>query len=329
MVFLIEVFKVTNSAYNELVVEDVTWSGARWKTPRKIEVNCVVKQNEQTFTSVAEGDTILFKWQGKELFRGTVFKRQYPSENQVKIIAYDLLRYLSRNEDMYAFSNVKLTDMFRKICGDFNLPIGTIADTGYTFKKMLFIDDTPLMDILLKGIRDTRAQRNVLYYVNAEKGKINLKRYPDPDVLNVLSTDSNIMDYTYETSIEETATQVKVRTTINDKVYTRTATDSSGRSKFGRLQHVEFAQTELNLAQLQQRANTRLSQKKGVKHTLNSVNVIGNAALISAVPIQIVIPELSVDKKMFIDTDTHTFSGEKHLASLTLVDRNFVPTGSA
>lgn len=326
---MIEVFKVTNTKYQELVVEDVVWSGARWKSPRRIEVNCVVKQNDQRFNSAVEGDTIQFKWKGKELFRGTVFKRQYPSENQVKIIAYDLLRYLSRNEDMYAFSNVRLTDMFTRICRDFNLPMGTVVNTGRRFKKMLFIDDTPLLEILIKGIRDTRAQTNNLYYVSADKGKVHLKRYPDPTTLQVLSTDSNIMDYTYETSIEETATQVKVRSVINDKIYTRTATDSPNRRKYGQLQYVEIAQTELNLSQLQQRANTRLSQKRGVKHTLDSLNVIGNPILKSALRVRIDIPELNLKKNMYIDTDTHTFSGDQHLTTLTVVDRNFVPTGSA
>src|SRR5699024_6466397 len=126
-------------------------------------------------------------------------------------------------------------------------------------------------------------------------------------------------------SIEETATQVKVRSVINDKVYTRTATDSSNRRKYGQLQYVETAATELNLSQLQQRANTRLSQKRGVKHTLDSLNVMGNPVLKSALRVRIDISELNLKKNMYIDTDTHTFSGDQHLTALTVVDRNFVP----
>lgn len=325
---MIEVFRVTNTSYQELVVEDVTWSGARWKSPRKLEVNCVVKQGSNKFTNPTEGDTILFKWKKKELFRGTVFKRSYPSGNVVRIVAYDLLRYLSRNEDVYAFSNVTLSDMVRRICNDFGIPTGTVSNTSHRFKKMLFLDDTPLLEMMIKGIRDTRAQTDKLYYVKADKGKVHLVQYPDPNTLKVLSTDSNVMDYTYETSIEETATQVKVRTVINDKVYTRSATDRTGQNKFGQLQYVETAATELNMAQLQQRATTRLNQKKGVKRTLDSLNALGDPTVISSMPIRIEIPELGLKMKMYVDTDTHMFSGAKHTMSLNVVDRNYVPTGS-
>ena len=72
---MIELFVIKESEWYELVTESVTLEGERYQAPRSIEASIVIKQGSHKYYSVQEGDTVLFKWKGKELFRGIVFSR--------------------------------------------------------------------------------------------------------------------------------------------------------------------------------------------------------------------------------------------------------------
>lgn len=105
---MIELFVIKDTEWLELVAESVSLEGHRYQAPRAIEATIVTKQGDQTYYSVSEGDTVLFKWKGKELFRGIVFART-PDEHTLAFSAYDMLQYLVKNQDMYVFSNQRPT----------------------------------------------------------------------------------------------------------------------------------------------------------------------------------------------------------------------------
>ncbi len=69
---MIELFVIKDTEWLELVAESVSLEGHRYQAPRSIEATIVIKQGDQTYYSVTEGDTVLFKWKGKELF-GALF----------------------------------------------------------------------------------------------------------------------------------------------------------------------------------------------------------------------------------------------------------------
>ncbi len=99
---MIELFAIRSGTMYELVTESVTLQGQRYQAPRSIQANIITKQGSQTYYRVSEGDTVLFKWKGKELFRGIVFSRT-PVEGKLTFTAYDMLQYLVKNQDVYVF----------------------------------------------------------------------------------------------------------------------------------------------------------------------------------------------------------------------------------
>ena len=99
---MIELFVIKETEWLELVTESVTLEGHRYQAPRSIEATIVVKQGSQTYYGVSEGDTVLFKWNGKELFRGIVFART-PDEHTVAFTAYDMLQYLVKTRTFTCF----------------------------------------------------------------------------------------------------------------------------------------------------------------------------------------------------------------------------------
>lgn len=323
---MIELFVIKDTEWLELVAESVSLEGHRFQAPRSIEATIVIKQGDQTYYSVTEGDTVLFKWKGKELFRGIVFART-PDEHTLAFSAYDMLQYLVKNQDVYVFSNQRADQMIRRIANDFQIPTASIANTGHTIKSLVIKNDTTLYDIILKALKQTKSQTGRNYQLYSEKGKLGLRAWPDPSEVWVLETGVNITGYQYSTSINDTATRVVLRRQKDNKTYKASAKDSSGLNKYGVLQYTETVTDEINQAQLQQRADVRLAEKKGVKKELKNIQAVGIPEVQSGLPVYISIPEAGIKKTYWVDTDRHEFKGTKHTMTIDVVEKNTMPEG--
>ncbi|MGG0022982.1 phage portal protein [Bacillus inaquosorum] len=323
---MIELFVIKDTEWLELVAESVSLEGHRYQAPRSIEATIVIKQGDQTYYSVTEGDTVLFKWKGKELFRGIVFART-PDEHTLAFSAYDMLQYLVKNQDVYVFSNQRADQMIRRIANDFQIPTTSIANTGHTIKSLVIKNDTTLYDIILKALKQTKSQTGRHYQLYSEKGKLGLRAWPDPSEVWVLETGVNITGYQYSTSLNDTATRVVLRRQKDNKTYKASAKDSSGLNKYGVLQYTETVTDDINQAQLQQRADVRLAEKKGVKKELKNIQAIGIPEVQSGLPVYISIPEAGIKKTYWVDTDRHEFKGTKHTMTIDVVEKNTMPEG--
>lgn len=323
---MIELFVIKDTEWLELVAESVSLEGHRYQAPRSIEATIVTKQGDQTYYSVSEGDTVLFKWKGKELFRGIVFART-PDEHTLAFSAYDMLQYLVKNQDMYVFSNQRADQIIRRIASDLQIPTTSIANTGHTIKSLVIKNDTTLYDIILKALKQTKSQTGRHYQLYSEKGKLGLRAWPDPSEVWVLETGVNITGYQYSTSINDTATRVVLRRQKDNKTYKASAKDSSGLNKYGVLQYTETVTDDINQAQLQQRADVRLAEKKGVKKELKNIQAVGIPEVQSGLPVYISIPEAGIKKTYWVDTDRHEFKGTKHTMTIDVVEKNTMPEG--
>lgn len=323
---MIELFVIKDTEWLELVAESVSLEGHRYQAPRSIEATIVLKQGDQKYYSVTEGDTVLFKWKGKELFRGIVFART-PDEHTLAFSAYDMLQYLVKNQDVYVFCNQRADQMIRRIANDFQIPTTSIANTSHTIKSLVIKNDTSLYDIILKALKQTKSQTGRNYQLYSEKGKLGLRAWPDPSEIWVLETGVNITGYQYSTSINDTATRVVLRRQKDNKTYKASAKDSSGLNKYGVLQYTETVTDEINQAQLQQRADVRLAEKKGVKKELKNIQAIGIPEVQSGLPVYISIPEAGIKKTYWVDTDRHEFKGTKHTMTIDVVEKNTMPEG--
>lgn len=323
---MIELFVIKDTEWLELVAESVSLEGHRYQAPRSIEATIVIKQGDQTYYSVTEGDTVLFKWKGKELFRGIVFART-PDEHTLAFSAYDMLQYLVKNQDVYVFSNQRADQMIKRIANDFQIPTTSIANTGHTIKSLVIKNDTTLYDIILKALKQTKSQTGRHYQLYSKKGKLGLRAWPDPSEVWVLETGVNITGYQYSTSINDTATRVVLRRQKDNKTYKASAKDSSGVNKYGVLQYTETVTDDINQAQLQQRADVRLAEKKGVKKELKNIQAVGIPEVQSGLPVYISIPEAGIKKTYWVDTDRHEFKGTKHTMTIDVVEKNTMPEG--
>ncbi|WP_448011799.1 XkdQ/YqbQ family protein [Bacillus altitudinis] len=333
---MIELFAIRSGTMYELVTESVTLQGQRYQAPRSIQANIITKQGSQTYYRVSEGDTVLFKWKGKELFRGIVFSRT-PVEGKLTFTAYDMLQYLVKNQDVYVFSNQRADQILRRIGADFQIPMTSITNTGHVMKSLVFKNDTSLYDIILKALKETKRQTGRNYQIYSVKGKMGLRAWPDPEDVWVIESGVNLIGYQYSTSIEETATRVKMRTSVDEQGKNKKKgsksdivvieQDKAGQSQYGILQHVETVTGQINQPQLQKRAKVRLAEKKGVKQEVKSIQALGIPELQSGLPIYLKIPEINIKKTYWIDQDKHEFNGVKHTMTIDVVEKNSMPKG--
>jgi len=301
----------------EIPVEMITWSGQRYKAARKIEVRCLK-------STIVEGETVLFKWNGSELFRGTIFRRGQSKDAIMTFTAYDMLQYLLLNGDVYVFTNRRADQILTRLCNDFQIPIGSIANTGHVIKSLPFINETTLYDISLKSIIETEKQTKNRFQIRSRQGKVYLERVVAPTGLWVLESGNNIENFSYSTSIENTATQVKMVSGSEENKQTVVVSDNQGKQIFGTLQYFESVSEDLNKAQLTERANNSLAKNKGVLENL-VVDSLGIPSLVAGSQVQVNISDIGINRKYFLDDDIHTFEGDSHTMNVKLIKEDDLP----
>ncbi|MBC2369962.1 phage portal protein [Listeria booriae] len=322
---MMEIYKITETEWLQLAIEEATWSGKRYQAPRILKFNLFyTSKNGHEITGVYEGDTILFKWKGKELFRGTVWKRDLTLKSVVSITCYDKMQYLLTNKDVYVFNNQRLDQIATRVLNDFDIAKGNIPYTGFTIKSLVFSSVTSGYDIILKAISETYKQTGNMYRVFSRAGKIELATWNDPDDIYLLEEYKNIIDVNLTTSIEEAITKVKVILTKGKKTYYGHAKDDYTNEKYGNIQYTESVSDNLNQAQLNERAKQLLNAKKGLNIDL-SATFVGVPDIVSGVPVQANIPRYAIKQKYYVDSDTHTFKGTSHTTNVTLIKENKIP----
>ncbi|GAK11405.1 hypothetical protein [Geomicrobium sp. JCM 19039] len=308
---------IRGNEMTELPTESITWSGQRYHAARKLEARVYYRQ-------VRMGDTLLFKWYDNEVFRGTVFTTSLTKDMVLSVTAYDMLQYLMLNKDVYVFNNRNLSQIFIRICNDKSIPYSVIEGSRYVIKSLSFVNETSLYDMVLKAMIETEKHTGVKYRLESRRGKAQLLPPSSAPRMHVLETGRNIEDFTLTSSIEETATQVKLVTGEEDDQKTSIVRDDEGRSRYGVLQHFEKVTEDLNQAQLDHRANTILRKRRGRKETLD-LEGLGHREIYSGRPVHVTIDNPSTDKKMIVDDDMHTFEGNSHRMSISVIDDDEFP----
>jgi hypothetical protein len=324
---LIELYLLKPTQMLEIPTESISWSGQRYDAARKIDARILYRKDTgREFVKIDEGDTVIFKWKGKELFRGTVFKSSRNKSGVLSFVAYDMLQYLLANKDVYVFSNKRADQIIKRIANDFEIPYAGIVNTGHVMKSQVFANETTLYDMSLKALIDTEKATNRKYYIYSKAGKLRLDEVVSHGSIWVLESGVNIEEYDYTTSIEDTATRVKLVAGEEDNPISATVTDSKGKSKFGILQYFEKITDDVNKAQLTNMANKKLAKKKGIQRTLN-VDALGIPDLVSNMPVRVIEREIGVNKTYYVDSDNHTFQGNSHKMTLNLIENNHMPEG--
>lgn len=301
---------------SDLVV-GVEWSGSKSKAPRSISVKLLhTDRGNHEKAEVANGNGILLRLGEEELFRGIVFKADYGSD-ELSITAYDQLIYLTNNKDSYLFTSSKASAIMAKLCTDFSIPAGSIADTRHVL-PYLVCDGETLYDMIMKALDATFKHTGERFALFSRKGKVELAPVKGSSQAWVIENGVNLIDYSFSQSIEGTATKVKLVAGEEKQTIIATAENKSLQKQFGVLQRFEHVKEKLNRAQLQERANQILAKEGKEQMSFQLNNLLGIPEVITGTSVHVRIPELGIERVYAVEEDKHSFTGRKHMMSLTL-----------
>lgn len=215
---------------------------------------------------VNEGDIIRFKFDGRNIFYGKIFKKA-KTDGLWTITAYDHLRYL-QNTDTVVFAAARSHDVFAHICRLNNLPFRVVNSSGYNCPPVIQ-DKKSYFAMIQDSLDRTLINYGMWYIIRDNFGTLEHVALNSLITNLVIGDQSMATSYSYESSIDESYNVVKLtkenKETNKREVYL--VRDSSLEAKWGKLQYHESINDDLNAAQIKNQANNMLKSLRQSRKT--------------------------------------------------------------
>lgn len=264
---------------------------------------------------VGEGVHCIFYWDNVELFRGIVERQRTSQKKLLTITAHDNGIYLSTNKDTFSYSGKTASQIFSDVCARFGIPTGAVDDTGYVIDE-LPKPKTTGWDVITDALSLTYDATGVRFWPMSWGGKMQLKRRKDTILQWVIESGANLISYDAEKNIENVKTRIRLLS--EEGTVLAEAANAGLEGKIGMRQEVDEPDDTLSQAQLNALVKSMLAEKSRPKESL-SVSAVGQADVISGIGVFIRIPHLNLSKTYYVERDDHSFEGEYHSMSLSLV----------
>lgn len=192
-------------------------------------------QNAPGLSNKVGQDVVLY-FNNTRHFEGRIFRRGFTAKGDVKYLAYDPLFYMKNKDDHY-IKNMTATQGFKYLAGKYGINLGTMANTGVVFKALYYHaaeGDKVGVDLLARTYRQNG--RKYWYRYVPGSGLTLFERVVPKEVWSFI-TGVNLTDASYEESIEETKTIVKLINRETGKVVVKE--NATAKKDFGPLVHFE------------------------------------------------------------------------------------------
>lgn len=299
-------------------------TGIQWKTSRfggagsldfTLIKNAIYQATAFTYKN---GDIVKVKKDGKNVFYGYIFSIDGGRDEDVKIKAYDQLRYLQAN-DTYKFVGQTAGAIIKRIASDFKLKVGSIADTKYKIPTMLE-DNKKLLDIIYKALDLTIINTGSNYVFFDDFGSLTLKNVKDMLVDFYIGEGSLLTNYSVKSSIDSDTYNQVVLYKDNEKTKKRekfVARDSVNIKKWGLLQLYQSVDQNMNDAQINKMLDS-IAKVKNRESKSIKIEAIGDIRIRAGSYVRILISEYGINQPFLVDSCTHSFDGVDHTMSLEL-----------
>lgn len=302
------IIKIKGLEYKNIFTR-VIWSGGINGTSRKLEVE-YLKDN----LIINLGDRVEFYYNNELLFIGKCFFLNKKGETKVQsFYCYDDSIYLNKNRFVKNFFKKKPSEIFKEICGELNLKIGTIPkdEVDCTYPAI----DRSGYEIILNAYRIQHKKTKKIYSIVCNDGFIEIvEQGTFVDVL--LSSIDNIQSSLYEQNIENMINQIVIYKTENEKVQIINKVENAeDKKKFGLFQEVmEYEKDSDSIDNAREMLKSVESSAK--------IKCLGNILLQSGYSIGVEEPNTGLVGNFLIKNDTHIFEGSNYYCDIELAFEN-------
>lgn len=271
------------------LVTSISWETELEGQPGKLVFDFI----KDVKVKLSPGSRVSLKVDGQGIFFGYVFKISKTETEQISITAYDQLRYL-KNKDTYVISGMTSSQIFDKLCKDFNLSYKVVSSSSYILEDRIF-DNKTLFDIIQRGIDETLIHEGNYYKIRDNFGTLEFINLADLKLDLFIGDESLLTGFAYNASIDsDTYNQIKLiqENSETEKRESYIVYDSENISRWGTLQYFEKMDASANSAQIAERAEMLLKLKNRITKTLK-LTCLGDARISAGNSILIGISELT------------------------------------
>ncbi|WNS42848.1 hypothetical protein [Paenibacillus sp. MMS20-IR301] len=300
------------------IATDITWKTTRTGKPSTLELTLAdsgIYQHKKF--GISNGDIVQFRKDGVDVFYGFVFSIDTGTDQEIKLTAYDQIRYLLGNAS-YVLQNVTASEVIRTIAGDRGLRLGTLEPAKYKIPSLIE-DDKKLLDIIMGAVGSELQYMGRLMAFYDDFGKLTL-RTPQSMLLNViLGAGHSLYDYSLKRSIDNDTYNTILLYKDNEETGKRDfypVTDKENVARWGILHLYQKADDKANAAQIQEKADNLLRLHNREKLSL-SVQAIGDMRVRAGNFIYVLLDEMET-QLFLVDQCNHKISGGEHTMSLDI-----------
>ncbi|WP_124065990.1 hydrolase [Clostridium sp. E02] len=300
------------TVYEPVVKGNITWENNQRGQPGK----CTFTLIPDRTLKIEEGNALRLDVEGKSVFFGFIFERNWNSDGQVKITAYDQLRYL-KNKDTYNYTDLTAGELIQMIASDYHLEVGELEDTKEKLSRNE--KDKTLFDIIQNNLDLTMIHKKEKYIFYDEVGKLTLKNMGNMK-LDLLIDPTTAQDYDYKVSIDSnTYNQIKLYydDTNTKKRELYITKNSENINRWGVLQKDETIDQG---ADGQAIAEMKLEQYNKPTRTLTIKDAFGDVYVRSGclIPVSLGTGDRNLKNYLIIDSVTHKINEGIHTMDLIL-----------
>ena len=301
------------AVYEPVVEGSVTWDTARKGQPGKCSFTVIPDGKLE----IEEGNAVRLDVNGKPVFFGFIFERNWNGDGEVKVTAYDQLRYL-KNKDSYSYEDRTAGEVIQMIAGDFNLRTGVLDDTGYKIPYRNEPDST-LFGIILNALDLTMMATGKMYVLYDDVGKLALRNVEDMK-LDIMIDDGTAQDYDFTISIDkDTYNQIKLYRDNDDTkkrdVFMTRHTENI--NKWGVLQMSESLDKGVDgqkIAETYLGLYNRPTRSLSVKGAFGDIKVRAGCLI----PVFLDVKDMQLKNYLLVESVTHKIDGGIHTMDLAL-----------
>lgn len=304
------------TVYEPVVQGSITWEIQRSGQPGK----CTFTLIPDSILNIEEGNALRLDVDGTAVFFGFIFERNWSSNGEVKITAYDQLRYL-KNKDSYNYIDLTTGDVIKMIAGDYNLKVGELVDTGEKLTRNE--KDKTLLDIIMNNLNLAMIYKEKLFVFYDDAGKLTLNDMENMK-LDVVIDDRTAQDYDYKVSIDSnTYNQIKLyhdnNTTKKREIYMVKSSETI--NKWGILQKDESIDEGVDGQAIAERY---LTQYNLPSRTLTIKDAFGDIRVRAGclIPVVMDIKDMVLKNYLLVESVTHKIDTGIHTMDLTLRGAN-------
>ncbi len=294
------------------LIQSVSWTGDYQQCSRVLELELLSSATDKRIPVVKcdLGSGVTLTMGSRELFSGFIFTRQKSTDGSIiDLTCYDKGIYLKRNEASYKFTDWTPEAITKRICSDFGITIGRLADTGVKLTRNFF--GASLHNIIQTAYTIASEKTGEKYLIRFDGPNLSVVKRTVTDETLVIEGGSNLMSASVTESISDMINQVSIYNT-ND-VLVGTQSDPSAIKLYGLMQsYMKQSDGEDATAKAK-----KLITDNGVSQKI-TIDNLGNIANITGGTVVIQEPYTGLHGLFDIDSDVHTWKNGQYYNKLVV-----------